>query len=172
MIDLCFNYRRVLSVFLGVVLVSGIFTSCNKGPVNVLYVFGVVTENTATGDVKDSEIHEAYVTLLGELNNELAELMGSSASTFLGEGSTFTRTEGVELALKDLRSEDEKRITVSNSHLLRLKQIESAYKERIENIEKRTGTSFCIKVHYLLVRGRENSNSVPLQEYHFELKYN
>ena len=172
MIDLHFKYRRVLSIILGVVFVSGIFTSCNKGPINVLYVFGVITENTATGDVKDPEIHEAYVTLLGELNNELADLMDSTASPFLSMGATFKRTEGVELAPKDLRSEDEKRIAVANGHLLRLKQIESSYKERIENLEKRTGTSFFIKVNYILVRGRENSNSVPLQEYQFELKYN
>ena len=172
MIDLCFKHRRVVSVILGVILVSGIFSSCNKGPINVLYVFSVVTENSASGDVKDPEIYEAYVTLLGELNNELADLMGSTASTFLGEGMTFRRTEGVELAPKDIRSEDEKRIAVANNHIFRLKQIESFYKERIEDIEKRTGTSFCIKVNYLLVRGRENSNSVLLQEYHFELKYN
>lgn len=172
MIDLNIRCRRILSVILGAVLVSGIFTSCNKGPVDVLYVFGVITENTGAGDVKDPEIHEAYVTLLGELNNELADLMDSAASTFLGEGASFTKTEGVELNPKDIRSEDEKRIAVANNHIFRLKQIESSYKERIENLEKRTDTSFCIKVHYLLVRGRENSNSVPLQEYHFELKYN
>ena len=172
MIDFCSKYRRILPVILGAVLVSGIFTSCNKRPVDVLYVFGVITENTGAGDVKDPEIHEAYVTLLGELNNELADLMGSTASTFLGEGMTFRRTEGVELAPKDIRSEDEKRIAVANNHIFRLKQIESSYKERIEDIEKQTGTSFCIKVTYLLVRGRENSNSVLLQEYHFELKYN
>ena len=172
MIDFYFKYRRVLSIFLGVILVSGLFTSCNKGPIDVLYVFGVITENTATGDVQDPEIHEAYVTLLGDLNNELADLMDSTASPFLGTGASFNRTEGVELDPKDLRSEDEKRIAVANSHLLRLKQIESSYKERIEDLEKRTGTSFSIKVHYLLVRGRENSDSILLQEYQFELKYN
>lgn len=172
MTDSCFKYRRVLSLILGIVLVSGIFTSCNKGPINVLYVFGVTTENTATGDVKDPEIHENYVTLLVELNNELADLMGSTASPFLSKGSSFTRTEGIELDPKDLRSEDEKRIAVADSHLLRLKQIESSYKERIESLEKRAGTSFCIKVNYLLVRGSEDSDSVPLQEYQFELKYN
>ena len=32
-------------------------------------------------------------------------------------------------------------------------------------------TSFCIKVNYILVRGSENSDSVLLQEYQFELKY-
>lgn len=172
MIDLRYQYRRVITILLGIILVSGLFTSCNKGPINVLYVFGVITENTATGDVQDPEIHETYVTLLGELNNELADLMDSTASPFLGTGATFKRTEGVELEPKDLRSEDEKRIAVANSHLLRLKQIESSYNERIEDLEKRTGTSFCIQVHYLLVRGSENSDSVPLQEYRFELKYN
>ena len=138
MIDPCFKYRRVISIILGVVLVSGLFTSCNKGPVNVLYVIGLITENTAPGDVKDPEIHETYVTLLGELNQELADLMDSTASPFLGEGVSFTRTEGIELEPKDIRSEDEKRIAVANSHLLRLKQIESSYKERIEAIEKQT----------------------------------
>lgn len=172
MIDLCFRYRRVLSIILGFVLVSGLFSSCNKGPVNVLYVFGVITENTAAGDVKDPEIHETYVALLGELNNELADLMDSTASPFLGTGATFQRTEGVELELKDLRSEDEKRIAVADSHLLRLKQIESSYKERIEDLEKRTDTSFFIKVNHILVRGSENLNSVPLQKYRVELRYN
>jgi hypothetical protein len=172
MIDLNFRYRRIISLILSASLVLGIFTSCQKGPVDVQYVFGVVTEITSPGDVKDPDLHEAYLTILGELNNDLAVLMDHTASPFLGEGATFTRIEGVELNPKDLRSEDEKRIAVANSHLLRLKQIESSYKERIEKIEKRTGTSLCIKVHYLLVRGRENSNSVLLQEYHFELKYN
>lgn len=172
MIDLNFRYRRIISLILSATLVLGIFTSCQKGPVDVQYVFGVVTEITSPGDVKDPDLHEAYLTILGELNTDLAVLMDHTASPFLGEGATFTRIEGVELNPKDLRSEDEKRIAVANSHLLRLKQIESSYKERIENLENRTGTSFCIKVHYLLVRGRENSNSVLLQEYHFELKYN
>ena len=75
MIDLRYQYRRVITILLGIILVSGLFTSCNKGPINVLYVFGVITENTATGDVQDPEIHETYVTLLGELNNELAEYL-------------------------------------------------------------------------------------------------
>ena len=172
MIDPCFKYRLVISAILGVVLVSGLLISCNKGPLNVLYVFSVITENTASGDVKDPEIHETYVTLLGELNKELAELMDSTTSPFLGTGVTLTKTEGVELEPKDLRSEDEKRIAVADSHLLRLKQIESSYKERIETLEKRTGTSFYIHVNYILVRGREQSDSVPLREYQFELKYN
>ena len=166
------KFRRVLSSILSVILVSGIFTSCNKEPVDVLYVFGVVTENTAPNDVQDPEIHDTYVTLLGELNNELAALMESSASTILGTGESFKKTVGVELNPKDIRSEDEREIAVSDSYLLRLKQIESSYKERIENLEKRNGTSFHINVHYLLVRGRENSDSVLLREYKFELKYN
>ena len=172
MIDLNIRYRRIISLILSATLVLGIFTSCNNGPVDVLYVFGVITENTGAGDVKDPEIHEAYVTLLGELNNELADLMDSAASTFLGEGASFTKTEGVELNPKDIRSEDEKRIAVANNHIFRLKQIESSYKERIADLVKRSGTSFRIKVNYLLVRGRENSDSVPLQQYQFELKYN
>lgn len=172
MIDLSIRFRRIVSLFLSATLVLGIFTSCNKGSVEVKYVFGVATEITSPEDVKDPEIHEAYLTILGELNNDLADLMDYTASPFLGGGVTLTRIEGVELEPKYLRSEDEKRIAVANSHLLRLKQIESSYKERLENLDKRTGTSFCIKVNYLLVRGRENSNSVSLLEYQFELKYN
>ena len=172
MINLYTRYRRVFSFILSVFLISGIFTSCNKGPVNVLYVFSVITENTAPNDVQDPEMHETYVSLLGELNNELADLMDSSASTFLETGDVFKRIEGVELNPKDLRSEDERRMAVYDNELLRLKQIESSYKERIENLEKRNGTSFRIDVHYILVRGRENSDSVLLQEYQFELKYN
>ena len=172
MIDSCFKYRRVLSIILGFVLVSGIFTSCDKGPIDVLYIFGVITENTATADVKDPEIHETYVTLLSELNNELAALMNSTESTILGTGATFKITEGVELEPRDLRSEDEKKIAVANSHILRLKQIDSSYKERIKDLEKQTETSFCIKVNYILIRGSGNSDSVLLQEYQFELGYN
>ena len=166
------KYRRVFSIILGIVLGSCSFASCDKGLIDVLYVFGVITENTAADDVKDPEIREAYGTLLGELNNELAVIMDSTRPTILGTGVSFRKTEGVELEPKDLRSEDEKRIAVANSHLLKLKQIESSYKERIENLEKRTGTSFCIQVHYLLVRGSGNSDSVPLLEFQFELKYN
>ena len=172
MISLDTLYRRVFSFILSVVLITGISTSCMKGPVDVLYVFSVITENTAPNDVQDPELHETYVTLLSELNNELADLMDSSASTFLGTGESFKRIEGVELNPKDIRSEDERKIAVYNSDLLKLKQIESSYKERIDNLEKRNGTSFCIDVHYILVRGRENFDSVPLQEYQFELKYN
>lgn len=109
MIDSCNKYRRVLSIILGVVFVSGIFTSFDKGPIDVLYIFGVITENTATADVKDPEIHETYVALLSELNNELAALMNSTESTILGTGATFKITEGVELEPQDIRSEDEKR---------------------------------------------------------------
>lgn len=172
MINLETKYRRVVSFILSVVLLSEVFTSCNKGPVNVLYVFGVITENTAPNDVQDSEIQEAYLILLRELNDELAALMDSSASTFLGTGDSFKKTVGVELNPKDIRSEDERKIAVSDSYLSRLKQIESSYRERIENLEKRNGTAFRIDVHYILVRGRENSDSVLLQEYQFELKYN
>ena len=168
------KYGRVLSSILSVVLVSGIFTSCNKGPVDVLYDFDVFTENTAPDNVQDPDIHDSYVTLLSELNNELATLMESSVSSPIlgGTGNSFKRTEGVELNPKDIRSEDERKIAISENELIRLKQIESSYKERIENLEKRNGTSFRIDVHYILVRGRENSDSVLLQEYQFELKYN
>ena len=172
MIHLDTKYRRVLSFIVGVVLVSGIFTSCSQGTVDVLYVLGMITENTAPDDVQDPEIHEAYVTLLGEFNNELAELMGSTASPFLGTGVTFKKTEGFELAPKNFRPEDERRIADYNRYLSRLKQIESSYKERIEGLEKRDGTSFSIVVHYILLRGGESIDSVLLQEYEFELKYN
>ena len=172
MINLDTKYGRVLSFILGFVLISGIFTSCNKGTVDVLYVFGVITENTAPSEVQDPEMHEIYVSLLGELNNELADLMDSSASTFLGTGESFKRIEGVELNPKDIRSEDERKMAVYNSDLLKIKQIESSYKKRIEGLEKRNGTSFHIDVRYILVRGRENVDSILLQEYQFELKYN
>ena len=174
MIKLDTKYGRVLSSILSVVLVSGIFTSCNKGPVDVLYDFNVLTENTVPDDVKDPEIHDSYVTLLSELNNELAALMESSVSSPIlgGTGNSFKRTEGVELTPKDIHSEDERKIAISENELFRLKQIESSYKERIDNLEKRDGISFRIDVNYFLSRRRENSDSVLLQEYHFELKYN
>ena len=173
MIKLDTKFGRVLSSILSVVLVSGIFTSCNKGPVDVLYDFDVITENTAPNDVQDPEIQDSYVTLLSELNNELAALMELSGSPFLGgTGNSFKRTEGVELNPKDIPSEDERKIAISENDLFKLKQIESSYKERVEKLEKRDGTSFHIDVHYLLARRRENSNSVVLKEYQFELKYN
>lgn len=166
------QYRRVIAFILSAVLFSGTFTSCNKGPVNVLYVSGIITENTAPNDIKDPEMHEAYVSLLGDFNNELADFMDSSASTFVGAGVSFKNAVSVELNPKDLRAEDERRIAVYDSQLLKLKQIESAYKERIEGLGKRDGTCFRIDVHYILMRGRENSDSVLLQEYQFELEYN
>ena len=172
MISLNTKYRRVLSFIVSVVLLSGIFTSCTQGTIDVRYVLGMITENTAPDDVEDPEIHEAYVTLLGEFNNELAELMGSTASPFLGTGVTFKKTEGFELAPKNFRPEDERRIADYNRYLSRLKQIESSYKERIEGLEKRDGTSFRIDVHFVLLRGGESIDSVLLQEYGFELKYN
>jgi len=172
MMNLHTRYRRAISLILSSVLISGFFTSCNKEPIDVLYVFSVITENTAPDDVQDPEIHEAYVSLLGELNTELADLLDLSISTISGTGVSFKKVEGVELNPKDLRAEDEKRKAVYDSYLFRLKQIEAFYKDRIDNLEKRSGTSFRIDVHYILARGRENSDSVLLQEYQFELKYN
>ena len=157
---------------LSIVLISGIFTSCNKGPVDVRYVFSVITENTVPDEVKDPGMHETYVSLLRDLNNDLASLMNSSASTFLGAGDSFHKVEGIELNPRDFRTEDERRITVYDNYLLRLKQIESSYKDRIEAIGKRAVATFRIDVHFLLTRGSGDSDSVLLKEYHFELTYN
>ena len=172
MISLNTRYGRVISFILSVALLSGILSSCNKGPINVLYVLGVITENTAPQEVQDPEIRESYVSLLGDLDSDLADLMGSSPSTFPGTGVSHKKVAEVELNPQDLRAEDERRSAIYDNYLPRLKQIESSYKERIEHLEKRDGSSFRIEVHFLLVRGREDSDSVLLQEYPFELKYN
>ena len=38
------NCRRILSVLLGLILLSGVPTSCQKGPVNVAYWLGMTLE--------------------------------------------------------------------------------------------------------------------------------
>lgn len=155
------TFRRFSAFFIGIVLFSFALASCNKRPITVIYVFSVVTESTDAGTMTDSGLHDAYVTLLGDLNDDLSRVIAQGRIV-----------EGVELVPAALPAEDERRIAEFNRYLSGVKDIEASYRERIEALEKRNGTSFCIRYHFLLARGVENSASTLLDEYHFDLKYN
>lgn len=152
-------------VLLGLICLLSL-VSCKKGPVTAEYEYGVVLETTAPESITDPEIQGFYKTLLNDLDNDLSNLISSGTSL-------PRKIVGREVDSKDLPSEDERRIAEYEGYLPGLKEIETSYRKRIEEIEKRDGVSFSIKGYYLLARGHfSDSKSVLLKEYKFELKYN
>ena len=163
MISFHTRYRRFFVFVLSVILSAGVFNSCSKEPITVTYVFGLIMESTGPGKETDPEMNDIYMTLLRELDSDLTRVIPDAG---------MRKVVSVELTPGDLRSEDGRKKDEYNSYLPLLKEIEASYRKRIEGIEKREGISFCFNCHYVLVRGGDNSETVCLQEYHFELKYN
>lgn len=128
--------------------------------------YSIFAEDFSEKCITDPEIRGFYKTLLNDLDNDLSNLISSGTSL-------PRKIVGREVDTKDLPSEDERRIAEYEGYLPGLKEIETSYRKRIEEIEKRDGVSFSIKGYYLLARGHfSDSKSVLLKEYKFELKYN
>ena len=157
------RFRRLIYLVSGLVLLTGFFNSCGKEPKEVLYKFGCLTADfTPPEEITDPELRDVYKKLLGNLMNDLFDLH-------------LDNLYGVEIAPKALRAEDEKWLAEYNRHLPEVKALEAAYRKRISEIEKKSDTSFFIKVTYLLYRSAapgNTSDGVLLQQYDFELKYN
>lgn len=165
----CSKYRRVLSVLLGLLLISSVFTSCKKGPVTVAYWLGLTVEATDPAKITDSEMHDTYETLLRNLIGELAP------NTYYFKPHDLVLDKNRVVMIMDsaeMSSEDERRITEFNDYLPELKEIETSYRKRIEDLEKRDGVSFCINCYLLLSRISDDSDPIILRDYRFELKYN
>ena len=163
------KYRRVLSVILGLLFISSVFTSCKKGTVTVAYWLGLTVEATDPGKITDPGMHDTYETLLRDLIGELAP------NTYYFKPYDLVLDKNRVVMIMDsaeLGSEDERRITEFNDYLSELKEIETSYRKRIEDLEKRDGVSFCIHVNLLLSRISDDSDPIILREYRFELKYN
>lgn len=156
------RFKRLIFLVSGLVLLAGIITSCEKEIKTVYYKFGCMTTDfTPPGDITDPELRDVYEKLLSDLMNDLFNLHHDSLY-------------GVEIEPKALSAEDEKRVAEFNRHLPEVKALEATYRKRISEIEKKSDTSFFVKVTYLLYRSASGSTSdgKVLQQYDFELKYN
>ena len=163
------KYRRVISVILGLIVLSSVFTSCKKGPVTVVYWLGLTVKATDPGEITDPGMHDTYETLLRDLIGELAP------NTYYFKPYDLVLDKDRAVLMMDsseLSSEDERRIAEFNDYLPELKEIETSCRKRIGDLEKRDGVSFCIDVNLLLSRISNDSDPIILREYRFELKYN
>ena len=138
------------------VLLAGILSSCGKEyKVTVYQLYLDMTEFTQPQTIKDLEVKSLYTGLWTDLSN-----------------LNLNDTWQVEVINDKFSAEDSKAEARYDSNLPKVKELESSYKKKIEELGGRSESSFYTKIVYKL------SKSVPadyssecLREYYFELKY-
>lgn len=155
------SVKYFLSFIGGILLLSGVFASCEEEYKVTIYRLSCgATEYTGPGDIADPELEAVYIRLLDNLMTDLALLRLDEMWTVNIYDDNFTK-------------EDEKRVETFNKYLPKVKELEASYKKRIEEIEITSTSSFCIKLQYILSRSvPADASALCLQEYSFELKYN
>ena len=141
------------------VLLTGMFSSCNKEDKLALYYFYCdVTDRTAPSTIEDPELRAVYTQLLTDFINDLSKLKMS---------------EIYETNVVDGRfgPEDEKQIAKYDIRLPDLKDLEAKYKKRIEDLSAPDELAFFIRGAFTLSRSTpaDFSSTVTLREYTFNL---
>ena len=146
---------------IALVLVAGVFASCSKENKLAVYLFYCdISEFTSDGDVKDPELREACSALRLDLTTELSKLRFNDKWDIWVVNDKFS--------VEDAKAEAE-----YDKNLPVVKELESKYKKRVEEMGLQSESSFYIKVVYNLSRSvPADHSSAYLREYSFYLKYN
>ena len=152
--------QYIVKVF-GLFLLCCLLTSCEKITKVTLYnIYCDTAEYTPPTDVTDPALHDAYMQLLDDLMSDLVRINANDLWQ-------------VDVINDNFGPEDAKAEAAYARHLPEVKDLESKYKKRIEDLSKGSSSSFYIKVVYTLSRSvpADYSSATYLQEYHFELRY-
>lgn len=156
------SIQRILYFIGGLVLLTGIFTSCAEEYKVAVYrtTCGPV-EYTSPDDITDPDLKAFYTQIQADLMTELSIL----------------RLDGmwqVNVYNDNFKAADEKKVSGFNKRLAEVKELEATFKKRIEDYGKPSASSFYIKVQYVLSRSvpADYTPALCLQEYNFELRYN
>ena len=156
------SIKRIAYFLSGLVLVTGLLTSCAEEYKVAVYrtTCGPI-EYTGPDQVTDPELQDFYTQLLTDLMTDLSKLL-------------LDGMWQVNVSDDNYKPEDDKKVTQFNKRLPEVKELEAKFKKRIADYGKPSGSSFCIKVQYILSRSvpADYSPAVCLQEYRFELRYN
>ena len=155
------SFKRILYFVSGLVLFTGLLTSCAEEYKVAVYrtTCGPI-EYTGPDQVTDPELQDFYTQLLTDLMTDLSKLL-------------LDGMWQVNVSNENYKPEDEKKVNLFNKRLPEVKELETMFKKRIEDYGKPSGSTFCIKVQYVLSRSvpADYSPAVCLQEYSFQLAF-
>jgi hypothetical protein len=151
--------RKIILFLCGLILVSGLLTSCGKEFKVTQYqiIFGT-SDISQPRDIPDEEVRTVYLQLIDDVNR---------LKTVVDDYWQ------IEVVNDRFGPEDENAIARYNSRLTQVKDLEAACKRKIEALGAHPESSFYAKVIYQVKRSvPADYSSDCLQEYTFELKYN
>ena len=151
--------RRIILFLCGLILVSGLLTSCGKEFKVTQYqiIFGT-SDISQPRDIPDEEVRTVFLQLIDDVNR---------LKTVVDDYWQ------IEVVNDRFGPEDENAIARYNSRLTQVKNLETACKRKIEALGTHPESSFYAKVIYQVKRSvPADYSSDCLQEYTFELKYN
>ena len=151
--------HRIILLLCGLILVSGLLTSCGKEFKVTQYqiIFGT-SDISQPRDIPDEEVRTVYLQLIDDVNRLKPRV------------DDYWQ---VEVINDRFGPEDENAIAQYNSNLSVVKNLEAACKKKIEDLGTYPESSFYAKVIYQVKRSvPADYSSDCLQEYTFELKYN
>ena len=145
----------------GLVLLTGVFSSCNKEDKLALYYFYCdVTERTAPTDIEDPELRAIYVNLLTDFIDDLSKLRMSEVYETNVVNGKFGPEDEKQVAKYDVRLQD-------------LKDLEAKYRKRVEDLDVESGLAFYFIVSFKLTRSTpaDFSSTVTLRDYLFDIRH-
>ena len=150
-------FRRFSVCALGILLLSGVFTSCNKEPLTVTYAQKAILEYTLPDQATYPETRKAYVSLLNDFQDELGQL-------------DLNHVRGIEMRRGELNGYDEREGAGYDRSLPGLKDLLAKYQAKFDDLEARDKAPFSLKLYYILMRGDKTFSDL-LRSNVFELKY-
>ena len=154
--------KKIGFLFLcGLVLLTGVFSSCNKEDKLALYYFYCdVTDRTAPSEIQDPAMRAVYVQLLTDFIDDLSKLKMSE----IYETNVVNGKFGPE---------DEKQVAKYDVRLQDLKDLEDKYRKRVEGLGEQSGLAFYFQVAFKLTRSTpaDFSSTVTLREYYFDIRH-